>query len=273
MGDKANIANESENQPNAIGARECRLGHDPRSSAPRDRATFPGRSVHFRRAAETNRSRSHISHLMSSQFFEEFSKAPAPGFRCYAAGAKSGARFLAKVRHILNAPASSTSVADVRHMLDRHANPVAAFYQRHDGFVLYRDTISEAAGIELLPVARWEEATADMRNWFEHLADEPESDPDHIVTGIAIATVPHSGNYFVMPVEGPTAGKIFYADHDGWYESAFANDFDGFLAHVTREPAKLLAEELGCYTRYSDGKTSAQWIPDEYFADISSVAV
>src|SRR5439155_5386433 len=100
-----------------------------------------------------------------------------------------------------------------RQILGSHADQVAALYQHHDGFVLYRDTKSEAAGIELLSVEQWEQATEDMRDWFDHLADEPENDPDHIVTGISIAAVPHSGNYFVMPIEGPSAGKIFYADH------------------------------------------------------------
>jgi len=38
-----------------------------------------------------------------------------------------------------------------------------------------------------------------------------------------------------------------------------------------REPVKLLAEEVGCYTRYSDGKTDAQWIPEEFFPDVSKV--
>jgi hypothetical protein len=208
---------------------------------------------------------------MSLQILREFAKAPAPGFRCCAAGAKSGAQFLAKVRHILNAPASSESIAQLRQMLGSHAGKVAAFYQQHDGFVLYRDTLSEAAGIELLPVGQWKEATDDMREWFDHLVDDAENDPDRIVTGIAIATVPQSGNYFVMPVEGPTAGKVFYADHDGWYESAFADGLDDFLVHVTREPVKLLAEEVGCYTRYSDGKTDTQWIPEEYFPDVTGV--
>jgi hypothetical protein len=102
---------------------------------------------------------------MSSQTLEEFAKAPAPGFRCFAAGDKSGRLFLARVRHILNSPASSDEIAQIRRMLGRHANEVAAFYQRHDGFVLYRDTRSEAAGIELLPVERWEEATDGLCNW------------------------------------------------------------------------------------------------------------
>jgi hypothetical protein len=206
---------------------------------------------------------------MTPQALEGFTKSPQPGFRCFAAGDKSGPRFLATIRHILNAPASPASIAQIRQMLGHNAEQVEAFYQHDDGCVLYRDTKSDAAGIEFLPVAQWEEATDDMRDWFDHLADEPENDPDHIVTGIAIATVPHSGNYFVMPVEGPSAGKIFYADHDGWYESAFADDFTRFLSRVTREPVKLLAEDVGCYTRYSDGKTNSQWIPEEYFPDVS----
>ena len=68
-------------------------------------------------------------------------------------------------------------------------------------------------------------------------------------------------------------GKIFYADHDGWYESPFAEDFNGFLLHVTQEPARLLAKEVGCFTRYSDGKTDTQWIPEEYFVDVTGVQV
>jgi hypothetical protein len=210
---------------------------------------------------------------MTLQRFNEFTKSPAPGFRCYAAGDKTGARFLAGVRHILNPPASRDSIARIRQMLGNCADQVVAFFQHHDGFILYQDTKSEAAGIELLSVKQWKQATDDMRDWFDHLADDPENDPDRILTGVAVATVPHSGNYFVMPVEGPSAGNVFYADHDGWYESAFADDFGGFLVRVTREPVKLLADDVGCYTRYSDGITGAQWIPEEYFSDVSKIVL
>ena len=208
---------------------------------------------------------------MTAQFLKDFANSPAPGFRCFAAPGKSDARFIASIRHILNPPASPAAIAKINQLLGSHAGQIADFYQHHDGFILYRDTKSMAAGIELLSLEQWEKGTAEMRDWFDHLTDEPENDPDHIVTGIAIATVPHSGNYFVMPVEGPSAGKIFYADHDGWYESAFADDFAGFLARVTRDPVQLLAKDVGCYTRYSDGKTKSQWIPEEYFPDISKV--
>jgi hypothetical protein len=210
---------------------------------------------------------------MSSQILEEFIKSSAPGFRCYAAGNELGPQFIAKVCHILRSPASPESIAKIYELLGSHADKVAEFYQRQNGFILYRDTLSDAAGIELLPIEQWEKATENMRDWFDYLMDNPENDPDHVMTGISIATVPFSGNYFVMPVEGPSSGKIFYADHDGWYESAFADDFDGFLAHVTQKPVKLLNEELGCCTRYSDGTTDAQWIPEEYFPDVTKFEI
>lgn len=207
---------------------------------------------------------------MSAKIVERLAKASNPGFRCVRAGGDtSGKKFLALVRHVLNPPASSESIDRVHQRLGAHADEVAALYKLHDGFLLYCDTQSEAVGIELLPVAQWEAATDDMRECFAYLVGNPENDPDHIVSGIAFATVPCSENYFVMPQDGPNAGKVFYADHDGWYEGAFADGFGSFLIRVTQDPVKLLTDDVGCYTRYSDGETDAQWIPEEYFDDVS----
>lgn len=170
--------------------------------------------------------------------------------------------FVARLCHVLNAPASKEDLVQLRSMLGPHAKQFEEIYAVHDGFVLFKDSLSDAAGIEALPIAQWSEASDDMRQWIEAL--EIEDDPDHIRTGVAFATAPQSGNYFVMPVEGPSAGKVFYADHDGWYESHFAKDFAEFITRVTTDPAHLLSEALGCHARYSDGKTLIQWIPEAY---------
>jgi hypothetical protein len=199
-------------------------------------------------------------------------EAPAPGFRCFAAGDESGPRFVARIHHTLHEPTAAEDLSLIREVLGTHAEQLVAFYAQHDGCVLYGDTLSDAAGIELLPVGQWQDAREDMREMFEHLIEEPDEDPDRIMTGVAFATVPGSGNYFVIPVEGPAAGRVFYADHDGWYEAAFADDFDAFVSRVAHDPVRLLSEDLGCYTRYSDGKSEAQWIPEVYDPDVSSVA-
>ena len=187
-----------------------------------------------------------------------------PSFVCTTGGKSATTKqtFAARLCHVLNGPASAQDLAVLRSKLGVRATQFEEIYAANDGFVLYKDALSDAAGIEALPIARWSEAGDDMRQWFEDLDDE--SDPDHIRTGVAFATAPQSGNYFVMPVEGPNAGKVFYADHDGWYESHFAKDFSEFITRITSNPAHLLSEELGCYARYSDGTTSIQWIPESY---------
>lgn len=195
-----------------------------------------------------------------------FAGQPNPSFICTNGGRseKTKRTFVARLYHVLYAPASVHDLAALRSMLGKYAAQFEEIYIKHDGFVLYKDALSDAAGIEALPVAQWNEAGDDMRQGLEYLDDE--SDPDHIRTGVTFATAPESGNYFVMPVEGPNAGKVFYANHDGWYDSHFSENFDEFIARVTSNPAQLLSEELGCYARYSDGKTPIQWIPESYSA-------
>jgi hypothetical protein len=47
--------------------------------------------------------------------------------------------------------------------------------------------------------------------------------------------------------------------------SPIAESFEEFLDSILADPADFL-NHLGCYTRYSDGKTDIQWIPKEYVA-------
>jgi hypothetical protein len=99
---------------------------------------------------------------------------------------------------------------------------------------------------------------------------DDEADTNHLKTAIAIGESPHSGNYFVMPVEGPHTGKVFFVDHDDWRDDPIAESFDQFLTLVSTSPASLLSETLGCIARYSDGHTDTQWIPLEFLHNVSS---
>jgi hypothetical protein len=175
---------------------------------------------------------------------------------------KTKRRLLTAVRHTLNPPASDRELALARQMLGVHADQVVDLLTRHNGFTLYQDERSGAAGVQMLPVAEWEGATTAAREWLNELGDD-EHDPDRLRFGVAFAHVPDSGNFFMIPTDGPNAGKVFYADHDGWYEEAFANDFHAFVVRVTTDAVNLLNEALGGYTRYVDGKTPIQWMPEE----------
>lgn len=199
---------------------------------------------------------------MNPQKFEEFLSQPTPGFWCVASGDSSKPGFLATVTHEINPVPSPDELANLAGLPKQVSEQLEDFYKDKNGFTLYQDTLSEAAGIRVFRIDEWEEKATEMREWYEDLSEE--EDPDSIMSGLVIGEVPQSGNYFVIPSHGPQIGKVFYVDHDGWYEKPFADTFAEFLLRITEEPAQLLSEELGCYTRYSDGKTDTQWIPNRY---------
>jgi hypothetical protein len=162
----------------------------------------------------------------------------------------------------------SQALANLRRTIPTGSEPLIAFYRKHNGCVLYRDTLSAAAGIELFAIENMAAQTEEMYEWLQSLDDE--ADINHLRTAVAIGHVPESGNFFAVPIEGEKAGMVFYVDHDDWREEPFANSFDEFMDRITISPAKLLSEDLGCCTRYSDGETDTQWIPIEYFGDIDA---
>jgi hypothetical protein len=190
---------------------------------------------------------------------------PSPAFVCEAAGATSDLRFTARIHHELRPPATPEDLAYLRRILPLPSDQVAKFYMKHDGCLLYCDTLSETAGIEIYRIAEIPTRTVEMYEWLTNL--ESAADSNRLKTSIAIGEAPQSGNHFAMPVEGAKAGCVFYIDHDDWREEPFAATFDQFLERISTSPVRLLAEDLGFYARYSDGQSDKQWIPIEYTAD------
>ena len=202
---------------------------------------------------------------------EELLAHPAPGFICKGAGSERSKKFVAKITHELSKPASANALSKLKRMIPVGSDQLLTFYVHHDGLILYKDTIGDAEGVQLFAVEEMDAGTNELREWLDMLEDE--DDHNKLKSAIAIGQVPHSGNYCAMPVEGPGVGKIFYVDHDDWREEAFSESFDEFLSRIADSPAKLLSEDLGCYARYSDGQTEIQWIPEEYFSDISKAKI
>ncbi len=190
---------------------------------------------------------------------------PAPGFRCHTPVNQGKRKYVARVAHLLADAADEEQIREIKRRLKSLATPVANFFARHNGFTLYRDLLSDAAGVRLLPVHEWDNATAELKQSVGHIPKD--ADPANIKGGLPIAEIPHSGNYLVMSLKGASAGRVFYADHDGWYAEPFAQDFDGFIRRLCKNPVLLLNETFGCYARYSDGKSDTQWIPEMYFSD------
>jgi len=195
----------------------------------------------------------------------------SPGFVCEGAGVSRTEQFLAKITHLVPDAASTSDLSKLKQMIAVGSEELLEFYGEHNGLILYKDTIGNAEGVELFAVENMADGTAELRSWLD--MGGGAADYNNLKTAIAIGQVPHSGNYFAMPVEGPGVGKVYYVDHDDWREDPYAKSFNEFVIRITSSPAKLLSEDLGCYARYSDGTTNIQWIPIEYLPDISKAIV
>lgn len=190
----------------------------------------------------------------------------SPTFKCYACGDREESlAFDAHLTHDIGAPASSTALDQVRNWLGSHADVFVDLYAKHNGCILYRDSKGDAAGVWLYRIEDWENQTEEMKSQFEAMGFSADEQPDAVLDSLAFAEIPHSANYFTIKTTGPDAGTIFYADHDDFSDEPFAESLDEFLARIVADPAQFLYD-AGCYTRYSDGKSSTQWIPKQYVA-------
>jgi hypothetical protein len=191
----------------------------------------------------------------------------APGFRCYACDDDSESlQLLAHVSNQLGPPASARDLARIDELLGANGGPFKELYRHGNGFVLYQDSRSDAAGVHLYPVGKWRRRSARMRAEFRDMGWEEDELPEWLNRGIAFGEIPHSGNFFVVEPSGLEGGAIYYADHDDLEEEPIAATLASFLDEVSSAPAEFL-DSCGCYTRYSDGKSSTQWIPKEYVRD------
>lgn len=204
---------------------------------------------------------------MSLDLFSAHLREPAPGFRCFASGDRTEKlNFLAHVKNVIGKPGAAKSVAAVTKTCGDVSLVLKRFVELHDGVLLYRDSKSDAAGVEFFKAAEWQSRTEEMRESMTAMGFDVDDMPGWFQRGIVFGEIPHSANYFVIQPYGDDAGQIFYCDHDDFGTEPMAESFEQFLEVLLTDPPGFLYE-CGCYTRYSDGKTNIQWIPKEYVAD------
>jgi hypothetical protein len=105
----------------------------------------------------------------------------------------------------------------------------------------------------------------------EDLDDWGRRRPDKsALNGIVIGQIPRSGNYLLLGLTGKYRGGVFYASHEDSYSlgKPLARSFTALLDLIAADPAKFL-RDVGCYTRYSNGKTDTQWSPNELITDVA----
>src|SRR5579871_1724144 len=184
---------------------------------------------------------------------------PLPGFECYASGdPNESLDFKTKVHHRLGKPASEKAIQKLEKTLGAGCGEVKQFYSTHDGVDIYVQARDE--GISLFSVDQWDR---EKSRWKEGLSGLEEDELfDFQKGGTAIGEIRMSGNYIVWH-----EGKIYYDDHDGGDDTPLSETFFGLLDRIKSDPAKFLMD-VGCYTRYCDGKTKKQWIPARYIPNM-----
>lgn len=188
----------------------------------------------------------------------------SPAFRCYYAGDRSqNLGFTAHVRHLLGEPATAAALAQLDSQLGVAGASLRGLFSLHDRMTLFRDTKSDAAGLELFAIADWPSKTVEMRELLEAMGVDLADMPEWFNTGVVIGQVPESANYFVVGTAGDSAGRLYYVDHDGFVEDPIADDAEALMDSLVVDPAQFMYDR-GCYTRYSDGETNKQWIPKQY---------
>jgi len=204
---------------------------------------------------------------MSLERFDAHLRDPAPGFRCYACRDRSETlKLLALVKNVVGKPGSAKAIAAVAKACGPASQVIKRFVQLHDGVVLYRDSKSDAAGVEFFKSAEWQSRTEEMRESMTAMGFEEHDMLEWFHSGVVFGEIPHSENYFVLQPNGDEAGRVFYCDHDDFKTEVMAESFEEFLSMIVKDPPGFLYE-CGCFTRYSDGKTDIQWIPKEYVPD------
>ena len=182
------------------------------------------------------------------ELLECFAKRAHQRFVCSLAGSyETDRRQTFPTVHHLRVPASANLLKDFRGCTA--AAQVLEFYTLSDGGLLFCDPETERVGIELLKSSSWPLLGAAIR---ESFADcEAEERPEWLDHFLAFGEVLHSGNFFVLPIAGPDAGKVLYCDHEGPTATVWASNFEDFIAQIIEDPADQL-DRMGCFLRFAE---------------------
>lgn len=177
-----------------------------------------------------------------------------PRFRCRAASRKLF--LVVDLESMAGDPATSDDLEVLREVAGDEYAFLEPLYQTYNGLALHCH--GETMGLAVAPIDQLailvEEAKDDI------FGDEEDLFPFQR-EGIPFATIAHSGNYF-----SAYRGNVYYSDHDGGDDAVWGKSLEDFFHRALDNPTKFL-DDAGCYTRYYDGKTDLQYIPEEFLHD------
>lgn len=139
-----------------------------------------------------------------------------------------------------------------------------AFYATFSQLALYVDERSGDTAFRVAHPAQWMELDGDFRPWVEHLDEDEAAEclPAWINDCAVIGEVPHSGNYLLVPLAGPDAGKVFQFEHDGFEFVELGENLPDFVMR-SLDPDVQRLSDIASHLRFIVPGEDRQWWIEE----------
>ncbi len=158
------------------------------------------------------------------------------------------------LQNIVGEPATLDELRLLDRIARRESKHLAELYRTYNGLQLQIN--KKTIGLIITSIRNLKQLNKDWKDWFRH---SPRRELyDYQREGFAFGEICHSGNYFVM-----YGGYVYYSSHDSADDEQWGYGLDVFFDRALSDPTRFLWE-VGCYTRYSDGKTDVQYIPNKF---------
>jgi hypothetical protein len=140
------------------------------------------------------------------------------------------------------------------------AGRLREFYATFGSILFYHDSASGDAGRYLAHPSQWAELQSAFGGWIEGLDEDERRDclPEWIDTCLVIGETPQSGNYILVPTEGPEAGHVFEFDHDGFEFTEEARDVVAYVEKLLNPDSSTLTG-IASHMRFIEGDPMVQW--------------
>jgi hypothetical protein len=172
---------------------------------------------------------------------------------------------IVRFKHVVGAPDNSTDVPIVGGIRD--------FYETFGSVLFYYDEISGDAAKRLAPSSQWAELHGDFSDWIELLDEDERREilPNWIDTCLVIGETPRSGNYILVPTEGPETGRVFEFDHDGYEFNDEAENVVKYVEKLLKPDLRKLTE-IASHMRFIEDDPMIQWWIREFRDNSGHVA-
>ncbi|MGV3526614.1 MAG: hypothetical protein ACO1RX_20520 [Candidatus Sericytochromatia bacterium] len=157
-----------------------------------------------------------------------------------------------RVAHVVMPPQPAVEIPDV--------GDLRAFYAHFGSIAFYHDPLSGDVGRVLAPVTAWPELREGLWGWLDPLDDEARAEilPLWIDTACVMGETPQSGNYLMVPTEGPEAGQVFEFDHDGYLFTPEAASLQAYVERLLKPDSATLTA-LATHMRFVGPDDTCQW--------------